>query len=300
MGHILIGISSWADRGLVESDYYPAEIKTPAGRLRYYSREFPIAEIDASYHRFVTQKLLAFWLDNTPSGFVFDIRAFSLFTQHPTPAASLPRAVREQYPSLAEHKGNLYPHHLPPEALDDLWRGFARTAGVIKEANKLGAVFFQFPPWFHPGRESFEYLEECCRRLPDLTLAVEFRAASWFAAEHLEETLDFMRRRGMALVCVDEPQGCRSCLPPVAEVTAPLGLVRFHGRNREDWERKGAGTEEKFNYLYSDGELEEWLPKVRLMAEQAPELHVIFKNKHADFTVRNARRFREMLNLPSI
>ncbi len=295
MGRVLIGISSWADRGLVESGYYPADVRTPAERLRHYSREFPIAEIDASYHRFVTQKLLALWLDNTPPVFVFDIKAFSLFTQHPTAVASLPKAVREQYPALAGHKGNLYPHHLPPGALDDLWRGFARTAEVIKEAGKLGVVLFQFPPWFNPGRESLDYLEECRRRLPDLPLAVEFRAASWFAGERLEETLGFLRQRGLALVCVDEPQGCRSCLPPVAAVTGPPGLVRFHGRNAELWEKRGAGPEEKYGYLYRDEELEEWLPKVRQMAGQAAELHVIFKNKQADFPVRNARRFREML-----
>jgi uncharacterized protein YecE (DUF72 family) len=296
MGRILVGISAWADRGLVESGYYPADVRTPAGHLHYYSREFPVAEIDATYHRFATQKLLALWLENTPPGFTFDFKAFSLFTQHPTPFLSLPRAVREQYPALGEHKGNLYPHHFPPEVLDDLWQGFVRTAMVIKEERKLGAVLFQFPPWFHPGRESFEYLEECCRRLPDLALAVEFRAASWFDEDHLEKTLGFLRERGITVVCVDEPQGFRSSLPPVAEVTAPLGLVRFHGRNRETWESRDAGPDERYSYLYDEEELKEWLPKVRRMAAATGELHVIFKNKHADFPVRNARQFREMLD----
>jgi uncharacterized protein YecE (DUF72 family) len=295
MGRILVGISSWADRGLVESGYYPTAVKTPAERLRYYSAEFAVAEIDATYHRFATRKLLTLWLENTPPGFTFDIKTFSLFTQHPTPFASLPRALREQFPSLGEHKGNLYPHHLPSEALEDLWEGFVRTAEAIKTSGKLGAVLFQFPPWFHPGRESFDYLAECCRRLPDLPLAVEFRAASWFGAEHLEETLVFLREHGITVVCVDEPQGFSSSLPPFAGATAPLGLLRFHGRNRENWESREAGPDERYNYLYGEEELKEWLPKVRYMAGETDELHVIFKNKHADFPVRNARRFREML-----
>jgi uncharacterized protein YecE (DUF72 family) len=295
MNKILVGISAWADRGLVASGYYPAGVSTPADHLRYYSREFPVAEIDATYHRFATQKLLAFWLDNTPPGFVFNVKAFSLFTQHPTPFASLPRAFRERFPALGEHKGNLYPHHFPDEAIDDLWDGFIRTAGAFREVGKLGAVLFQFPPWFHPGRESFDYLEECCRRLPGLPLAVEFRATAWFDAEHLGGTLDFLRGLGISVVCVDEPQGFRSSLPPVAEVTAPLGLVRFHGRNRDNWERRDTGPDERYSYLYSDDELEEWLPGVRAMAEKTEALHVVFKNKHADYPVRNARRFKEML-----
>jgi uncharacterized protein YecE (DUF72 family) len=297
MGRILVGISSWADRGLVESGYYPATVKTPAARLRHYSAEFPLAEIDASYHRFPTQKLLDFWLENTPPGFTFDVKAFSLFTQHPTPFGALPRAFRDRFPALGGHKGNLYPHHLPPEAFDDLWQGFVRTARVIKEARKLGAILFQFPPWFHPGAESFEYLAECCRRLPELPLAVEFRAASWFDEEHLAKTLGFLRERAITVVCVDEPQGFRSSLPPIAEVTAPAGMVRFHGRNRETWENRAAGPDERFSYLYNDAELEEWLPRVRQMAGQTAVLHVIFKNKHADYPVRNARRFKEMLGI---
>jgi len=299
MGRILVGVSAWADRGLVESGYYPAGVKTPADRLRHYSGEFPVAEIDASYHRFPTQKLLSLWLDNTPPGFTFNIKAFSLFTQHPTPFLSLPRAFRERFPSLGEHKGNLYPHHLPVEALDDLWQGFVRTAEVIRKESKLGAILFQFPPWFHPGQESFDYLAECRRRLADLPLAIEFRAASWFGEGHLAETLGFLREHGLTVVCVDEPQDCRSCLPPMAEVTAPLGMVRFHGRNRENWERRDAGPDERFSYFYNDEELKEWLLKVRKMADLADELHVIFKNKHADYPIRNARRFREMLGLLS-
>lgn len=121
MGRILIGISSWADKGLVGSGFYPDEVKTPADRLRYYSQNFPVVEIDASYHYFPTRRNLELWLENTTTGFIFDIKAFSLFTGHPTPLASLPRALRDKFAQLSEHKGNLYLHHLPVAAIDDLW-----------------------------------------------------------------------------------------------------------------------------------------------------------------------------------
>ena len=54
---------------------------------------------------------------------------------------------------------------------------------------------------------------------------------------------------------------------------------------------------EKFNYLYSEDELKEWVPRIRAMAENTRELHVIFKNKHADFPVKNAVRMKELLGL---
>ena len=97
------------------------------------------------------------------------------------------------------------------------------------------------------------------------------------------------------MVCVDEPQGLRTSVPPVAEVTSPVGMVRFHGRNVDNWEKKRISAEERFNYLYGEEELRTWVPKVRKMAEQAGKVHVIFKNKFRDYSVRNAREFTEML-----
>ncbi|MBI4596222.1 MAG: DUF72 domain-containing protein, partial [Candidatus Tectomicrobia bacterium] len=107
----------------------------------------------------------------------------------------------------------------------------------------------------------------------------------------------FLGKEDLSLVCVDEPQGFKSSVPPITEITAPLALIRFHGRNTENWERKGLSSTEKFNYLYSDEELMEWSPRILEMAKKAAELHVIFKNKHADFPVRNAMQMKELLGL---
>jgi len=296
MSQILVGTSSWADHSLVESGlFYPPEVKTPAGRLRYYSERFPIAEIDSSYHFFPTRQNLALWLDNTPPGFTFDVRAFSMFTGHPTQPASLPRSIREEHEELANHKGSLYMHHLPPDVADRLWEIFASLIQMVEAAGKLGVLLFQFPPWFHHGRESFDYLVACRKRFPDYKLAIEFRTRGWLSEENMQETLAFLRQHQLALVCVDEPPGLKTSVQSVSEVTSSIGVVRFHGRNAETWEKKGIMAEEHFNYLYSDDELREWLPKIRRMAEQAEKVHVIFKNKSHDFAVRNARQFTEML-----
>lgn len=296
MGRILVGISSWAEPELVRSDFYPAEVKTPEARLGYYASRFPVAEIDSSYHFFPTQRNLALWLENTPDGFTFDVKVFSLFTQHPTPFASLPRTIREKYAGQIQAKGNVYLHHLPDAAVDELWTIFVRTIELFRNMGKLGAVLLQLPPWFHPEPKNFDYIGRCQERLSPYRVAVEFRVGSWLE-EHREETLKFLREHGIALVCVDEPQGFKSSVPPVGEVTAPLAIVRFHGRNKENWETRGIPSTEKFNYLYSEDELKEWVPRIRSMAKATKELHLIFKNKHTDFPVKSAIQMKELLGL---
>jgi uncharacterized protein YecE (DUF72 family) len=295
MGRILTGISSWADRGLIASDFYPDGVKTAAERLQYYGQNFPVAEIDGSYHYFPTKHNLELWLANSPEGFNFDIKAFSLFTGHPTPFASLPHSIREGNPQLAEHKGSIYPHHLTPEALNDLWLLFSRTLQSVERGGKLGAVLFQFPHWFHPGEKSNDYLKECRERLPHFRIAVEFRAGAWLDEERREATLRLLHEHNLTLVCVDEPQGFRSSIPPLAEVTAPLGYIRFHGRNGDNWEGRGISGEERFRYLYDENELREWIPKIRHMEANTDRLHIIFKNKYADYPIRNARQLNQLL-----
>ncbi len=296
MGRIMVGISSWAEPELVRSGFYPAEVTTPEARLRYYATRLNLAEIDSSYHYFPTQRNLKLWLDNTPDGFTFNVKAFSLFTQHPTPFSSLPRTIREKYASQIKAKGNVYLHHLPDAAVVELWSILIRTIESFRQEGKLGAVLFQLPPWFHPEPKNFDYLSSCREKLSLYQMAVEFRVGSWLD-KYREETLKFLRAHEIALVCVDEPQGFKSSVPPVAEVTSPLAIVRFHGRNKENWERKGIPATEKFDYLYHEDELKEWVPRIHTMTEASKELHVIFKNKHIDFPIQNAIQMKELLHL---
>jgi len=297
VARIFIGISAWADESLLKSGFYPPGIKTPADRLRFYSSRFSLAEIDSTYHSFATTHNIATWLQNTPDGFVFNLKAFSLFTLHPTPYRSLPRRFREIFGDRIKTKANVYAHHLPEEALDDLWQGFADIAATFHSAGKLGALSFQFPPWFYPTPDNYAHISRCCQRLPGFPLAVEFRVGSWLERENRQKTLDFLRENRITLVCVDEPQGLKSIMPTTAEVTAPLAIVRFHGRNKEKWENKGNLPGSRFDYLYRTEELSEWVPAIKGIMGRAETLHLIFKNKYADYPVRNALELKGLLGL---
>jgi len=287
---ILIGTCSWTDRSLVESGrFYPPEVKTPAERLRFYAGEFPIVEIDSSYYGLPSERNAALWVERTPDHFTFDVKAFRLLTQHPTPPDALPKDLREGLPRPERGK-NLYPRDLPSEVRDEVWRRFADALLPLDSAGKLGVILFQFPPWFMPGDESRDYIAESRERLPQYRIAVEFRNDRWLSERNRERTLRFLSDQHIPLACVDEPQGFPTSVPPIAEATAEIGLVRFHGRNAETWARPGASVAERFDYLYSEEELAEWQPRIERLAEQTEELHVLMNNCHEDKAVRGARQ----------
>ncbi len=138
-------------------------------------------------------------------------------------------------------------------------------AKVLRHAGKLGAVLFQFPPWFMYRSENLEHIQLCARKVPGYTVAVEFRHQSWLNEKHRDRVLTFERDNRLVHVVVDEPQGFASSVPPMWEETWPeLAIVRFHGRNAATWQAKGlASSAERFNYLYSERELEDFAPPIQ-------------------------------------
>jgi len=94
---------------------------------------------------------------------------------------------------------------------------------------------------------------------------------------------------------VDEPQGTAASVPPIAAATADLAVVRFHGRREETWDKRNVGVEERFRYLYTETELEEWVPKIERLQEETREVHALMNNCYSDYGVRNAQQLGELL-----
>jgi uncharacterized protein YecE (DUF72 family) len=298
MGRIRIGLSSWTDKSLLESGkFYPPEISDAAGRLNYYTTQFPgLVEVNSTYYSPPAERNSVLWVERTPDDFLFDVKMYSLFTQHPTAPRSLPKRVYEQLGEDVKSKSRIYLNHVPPDAAEEIMAGFVRALRPLHEGGKLGAILLQFPRWFYPGQRSRDHISWCKERLADYPVAVEFRNGDWLAEGTQENTLDFLRSNGLAYVCVDEPQGHKSSVPPVAEVTSPiLSYVRFHGRRKETWERPGVTVQERTRYLYSREELGEWVPKVKELAGGAAEVHVLMNTNYLDYAVRNARQLKQLL-----
>jgi uncharacterized protein YecE (DUF72 family) len=289
MGLVLVGTSSWTDPTLLKSGWYPREARTPELRLQYYASQFPIVEVDSSYYALPAEKTARLWVERTSAGFVFNIKAFSLFTRHPAQVRALPRDIRDALPQKAREKARVYEKDIPEDLKKEIWKRFEDALLPLDSAGKLGLVLFQFPEWFLPSSDSRDYILSCKESLPQYRLAIEFRNGSWLSETNRERTLSFLRENNLVYTCVDEPQGFRSSVPPVAQATSDIAVIRFHGRNKESWERKDISVAERFQYLYSTAELEEWGPPIQHLASGTKQLHVLFNNCYADYGVRNAR-----------
>lgn len=293
---VLIGTCSWTDPTLIASGWYPEDIaKKPDERLRYYAERFPLVENDASYYAIPDQKQAKLWVERTPDHFKMNFKAFGTITTHPTDPKRLPKELRESLPEDALEKRRLYPKDFPKEVLDEVHARFWVGLEPLRKSGKLGAILLQYPEWFPIGSKNKAEILRARELLPDDTLAVEFRNRTWMEERNQEETLAFLRQNGLTYVSVDEPQGFPSSIPPVAAVTAPLAIVRFHGRNAENWKKPGLTAAERFDYEYRLPELKEWLPKIKRLEEEADEVHLLMNNCYGDKAVNNARDLSELL-----
>ncbi|MGH2525256.1 MAG: DUF72 domain-containing protein [Actinomycetota bacterium] len=297
MGRILIGTASWTDRTLIkDGHFYPSEAKTAEARLRYYAEQFPIVEVDSTYYFPPSEKNSVLWIERTPKDFTFNVKAYSLLTNHPTRPDSLYKDL--ELPEELADKKNLYREQLPDAVVDEVWQRFRDALMPLHSAGKLGAVLFQYPQWFVIGRKNKDYIVECAERLKEFRIAVEFRHKTWLEERNVDETLSFLSDHDLPYVSVDMPQGFDSSLPPIAAATADdIAMVRFHGRDQKAWAKKNVSASERFRYEYSEAELNEWVPKIKDVSGQARETHVLMNNCYRDFAVNNARQLGDLLDL---
>ncbi|MDB5923520.1 MAG: hypothetical protein JWN13_2456 [Betaproteobacteria bacterium] len=290
---ILVGTCSWTDKTLIDSgNFYPEDVKTPEARLKFYASKFPIVEVDSSYYAIPSERTAKQWAERTPDDFVFDVKAFRLLTTHQTQPKVLPKHVSESLPVV---KKTVYYKDLPRELVDAVWSEFRAALRPLKDSGKLGLVLFQFPPWFLPHKESLAHIEECIERMEGYQLAVEFRHQTWFLDKGRERTLAFERKHGLANVIVDEPQGLKTSIPPVWEVTnGDVAMVRLHGRNHSTWERKGLkAASERFDYWYDRNELKKLVPEIKGL--EAKKVHVLFNVNHQDQGQKGAATLQSLL-----
>ncbi len=296
-GLILVGSCSWTDPSLIASGrFYPPGVTSAESRLRYYADQFPIVEVDSTYYALPSARNSALWAARTPGGFVFDVKAFGLLTGHPVRVDRLPEWLGDALPAPARSKRNAYSKDFAAADVERAWQAHRDALRPLSEAGKLGVVLFQFPPWFTRSTEHADYVRALPERLPECRVAVEFRGGGWFKdPAAASSTLELLEGGGLTHVCVDEPQGFRSSTPPVVAATAQVAVVRLHGRNAETWEARTKAASDRFKYLYSDEELDEWVSPTRELARSAEAVHVLFNNNFEDWGMRNARRMAQLL-----
>ncbi len=256
---IKVGVTTWGERTLVASGFYPPGARSAEARLRYYATQFSIVENDMTYYARPERRVAEQWCARTPDGFTMNVKAFALLTGHYASPRQLPPELRARLPRAARGRERVYPRHVGDE--------------VLRELERLGGRYAPF------------------------RVAVALRNATWFAPERGADTLRLLAEHQLVYTCVDEPQGLVSSVPPIAAATRDdVALVRRHGRARARWQRRTPTAAERFAYKYTRDELREWLPRLGRLQARAREVHVLFNNCYSDYAVSNARDLLELLS----
>jgi uncharacterized protein YecE (DUF72 family) len=291
---VRVGTCSWTDRTLIkDTDWYPKRSMSAAERLAYYSARFPVVEADSTYYGPPSRQLAEGWAERTPDGFRMNVKAYSMMTGHPTKPESLWRDIAEALEPEAATKRNVYPQHLPAEAVDEVWARFADALQPLQASGRLGSILLQYPPWFTPKRANRDELARARERLDGLPACVEFRSPMWFGKDDIDRTIGWLADHDLTLVNVDAPKVSK--LPRLAAATADLAVVRFHGRADDTWKGRATSAAERFRYLYDKRELRPWVKRVQELAGAAREVHVLMNNCYEDYGVRNAADMTDLL-----
>lgn len=243
--------------------FYPKELNKKE-MLSYYAREFSFTEINTTYYRMPTAAMLGNWNEATPDHFQFVIKANRGMTHE-----------REQNePLFTEFKEALKP---------------------LIDAGKLGCILAQFPTSFRNRDENRDYLKDFKEWMGDIPVVVEFRHEEWID----DRIFELLEEEGLGYVCVDEPQ-FKTLVPPVVRTTSKIGYVRFHGRNYKKWWHHEQ-SHERYDYLYEDEQLKEWVPKIAKLERQTEKTFVSMNNHYRAQAVINGRMLKEMLEkLPAV
>ena len=237
--------------------FYPPRLSR-AHMLDYYATIFDVVEINATYYAIPGPRSMESMLQKVGETFEFTVKAHQDMTHHRDRATDvLPR--------------------------------FLEALKPLAEAGKLGCVLLQFPFSFAHTPDNRSFVRFLAEALQPHRVVVEFRHRSWIT----EETMAFLRQVGAGYCAVDEPR-LPGLPPPMAEVTAPVGYVRFHGRNKEKWWHHEK-AEERYDYRYAQDELEEWIPKIRKLADHALRVYVFFNNHVRGQAPANARELQARL-----
>jgi uncharacterized protein YecE (DUF72 family) len=272
---IRVGTCSWADEALTKH-WYPKGVPA-AARLAWYAEHFDTVEVDSTYYRLPVQEMVQRWAERTPDGFVMHVKAFGVMTRHPVKIEQLPPDLRDEAPQ--DERGRV--DRPPREFRAEIFRRFLEALEPLRSAGKLGGLLFQFPPYIVPREASLDYLAWAREQIGDDEMLVEFRHRAWFEDDQRDETLRFLEEHKMSHVVVDAPRSEGKNVPlTVLALTSPILYVRMHGRNAGTWNARGGSAAERFDYLYSDEELGEWVPQLQELSQQAEQAYVVFNNNN--------------------
>ena len=228
---------------------------------------FDTVELNFTYYAMPTPKTLASMVSRTGPDFCFVVRSHKDMT-HDIWADWDRRVLKDT---------------------GDVFRAFRAGISPLVDSGRLGCVLVQLPVFFYPVPQNLEYLQKIPALMPGVSIVVEFRNRAWLRPDAFR----MLAECGMGCCVVDEPKLSR-LMPFDPRRTSDIAYFRFHGRN-QNW--FNASREERYNYLYSTTELDEFIPPLRSVSAGAKTTFVFFNNCHAGAAARNALMMKQMLGL---
>jgi len=294
MGDLRVGTCSWSDRSLLASGWYPKNAKDPNSRLRFYSNSFDTVEVDSTFYAIPGEDVFYQWASRTAPGFLFNVKAFGLFTFHSLYLSSLPEKLA---PSGLSRGSRLRIWEIPKSVRVALWDMFISRVLILNSMKRLGYLLFQFPPWVVYSERNLNWFKRIGKLAAPARVAIEVRHSSWLEEGNRERFMDLLRDQNMAFTAVDEPR-LEWTVPPEWHITATWGTVmRFHGRNTAAWNKREAKVAERFNYLYDISELGPFSERAKALAKEVGKVFLMFNNCFRDNAVRNALQMRALLGI---
>jgi uncharacterized protein YecE (DUF72 family) len=239
--------------------FYPETIKQKDW-LAYYGQRFDCLEVNSTYYRLLNPATFFAMAGKVPDGFRFTVKAYRTLT------------------------------HEPGSDNEDDFRTFIESLQPLIEADKFGCVLAQFPNSFHNTPGNRQYLASLCDHFSNYPLVVEFRNRQWAK----DEVYDFLRRHQIGWCAVDEPH-FRTLMPPISIATSPVGYVRFHGRNYQTWWQ--GDSKKRYDYLYTDTELKEWVPRIHDLEGHTDIVYVFMNNCFGGQAAKNAADMQNLLGV---
>jgi uncharacterized protein YecE (DUF72 family) len=251
--------------------YYPSQVKA-SEMLPFYAREFDAVEINYTFYRMPTAKSLAAMASKVPQQFKFTLKLNQALTH------------------FASSQGKLDAQ---------LCREFTAALAPLQRQDKLGCLLAQFPTAFVNNPANRDYLSQLREQMGSLPIALEFRHRSWA----VPVVFDWLKQQGLGFCCVDspgaiadEPSRFQVLMPAIAVATSEVGYVRLHGRNTAKWWEHDH-AHERYDYSYSQAELNEWLPKLQQLQQHTQQVYVFANNCYRSQSIDAARQLKDLLGI---
>jgi len=257
-----VGTAGWSYADW-EGIVFPRGRQKPVDSLNYLASYLTCIEINSSFYRIPSPKVVEGWIRSIDSldSFLFTVKMWRGFT-HGDPG-DWNRKNREAFDTILK---------------------------CLQDAGRLGAVLVQFPWFFQHSSDNRSLVDRIADRYGSYPLVLEVRHDSWITAESLEA----LTKMGYNLCNIDLPQA-RNSVKPSSIVTGSVGYVRLHGRNADAWFDARAGRDDKYNYLYSRQELDDWTERVREIRKSAQRTFVVADNHYKGKAAANALELRSKL-----